>query len=47
MVELAATHLRQSAVVENEIGKQPVAAIAEVARGAIKEEQKIVKETEF
>jgi hypothetical protein len=40
MVELAATHLHQSAVAENEIGKQPVAAVAEVARGAVKEKQK-------
>jgi hypothetical protein len=40
MVELAATHLRQSAIAENEIGKQPVAAVAEVAGGAGKEKQK-------
>ena len=27
--ELAATHLHQSAIVKNEMGKQPVAAVAE------------------
>lgn len=29
VVELAATHLHQSAIAENENGKQPVAAVAE------------------
>jgi hypothetical protein len=40
MVELAATHLRQSAIAENEIGKQPVAAVAEVAGGCGKRKAK-------
>jgi hypothetical protein len=40
VVELAATHLHQSAIAETKIGKQPVAAVAEVARGAVKERQK-------
>jgi hypothetical protein len=40
VVELAATHLHQSAIAENKIGKQPVAAVAEVARGAVKESKK-------
>ena len=47
VVELAATHLHQSAIAENEIGKQPVAAVAEVARGAVIRKAKDVKETEF
>jgi hypothetical protein len=37
VVELAATHLHQSAIAVNEIGKQPVAAVAEVAMGAVEE----------
>jgi hypothetical protein len=40
VVELATTHLHQSAIAETEIGKQPVAAVAEVARGAVKGRQK-------
>ena len=42
VVELAATRLHQSAIVEIEIEieKQPVAAIAEVARGAGKKKSK-------
>ena len=40
VVELVATHLHQSAITENEIGKQPVTAIAEEARGPVKEKQK-------
>ena len=51
VVDLAATHLHQSAIAEIEIEKQPVAAVAEVARGAEKEKKKKkkknVKETEF
>jgi hypothetical protein len=45
VVELAATLLHQSAIAENEIGKQPVAAVTEMARGG--EKQKDIKETEF
>lgn len=47
MVQLAVTHLHQSAIVENETGKQPVDAVAEWARSAVKEKQNNVKETEF
>ena len=47
VVQLVATHLHQSAIAENKIGKQPVAAVAEVASSAGKEKQKNVKENEF
>jgi hypothetical protein len=40
VVELAATHLHQSAIAGNEIGKQPV-------RGAVKEKQKNVGKPNF
>lgn len=47
-MKLAATHLHQSAIAENEIGKQPVAAVAEVARGAVKGKKiRNVKEKNF
>jgi len=47
MVELAATHLHQSAIAETEIEEQSVAAVAEVARGAESEAEKNVEEIGF
>ena len=40
VIGLAATRLHQSAIAEIQIEKQPVAAVAEVVRGAVKNKQK-------